>query len=587
MFTFRGIPCVYYGSEIEFRKGVTIDNGTNIALSESGRAYYGGYLTGDLTVSDFAEVTSASGNVQATLSYPLVRHIQRLNKIRAAVPALRKGQYSTSGCSATNGYAFKRRYTDSTTDSYVLCTLNSGATFTNVLNGTYTDAVTGDQITVTNNTLTTPSFSQQGNMRIYVLSTSLTAAPGKVGEDEPYLYGDTRPSTSVLSWDGTQEDGDPDTQYITGGATTEPEDLDPYTPSVNEDDYSVFYEAPLTVSKITTWVWTSSDNYTGGSWPGQTMELMGCNSDSTRKIYKWTYDGDLTTVPSNIIFVVDGTQTADLVYYNHGYYIDGVYDHEVTNYEDPAPTLTIDKESGNYEGQVVVTITASESDATIVYTTDGTKPTASSDSATGTVTLTFTDNTTLTAGVLVNGVVRNVVQREYIFHGFEPYTATIYLKDPTVSPNNWSSVYFYAWDDDGNLLGSWPGTLLGSSATTICGGDLFFYHTFDVTAEDNTFNIIFSQGDGSHQTVDITGLNKDTYYEISSTTNKYTVNDITSEYGIKTGDLNADGDVDITDVDIAINVVLGLETNTGADINGDGSYDITDVNLLINLVLGI
>ena len=43
----------------------------------------------------------------------------------------------------------------------------------------------------------------------------------------------------------------------------------------------------------------------------------------------------------------------------------------------------------------------------------------------------------------------NVVQREYIFHGFVPYTATVYLKDPTTAPNNWSSIYIYAWDSDG------------------------------------------------------------------------------------------------------------------------------------------
>ncbi len=39
MFTFRGIPCLYYGSEIEFQKGKVIDPGPNQPLSETGRAY--------------------------------------------------------------------------------------------------------------------------------------------------------------------------------------------------------------------------------------------------------------------------------------------------------------------------------------------------------------------------------------------------------------------------------------------------------------------------------------------------------------------------------------------------------------------
>ena len=34
MFTFRGIPCIYYGSEIEFQKGIQIDVGTNAKLSD-------------------------------------------------------------------------------------------------------------------------------------------------------------------------------------------------------------------------------------------------------------------------------------------------------------------------------------------------------------------------------------------------------------------------------------------------------------------------------------------------------------------------------------------------------------------------
>ncbi len=48
MFTFRGIPCLYYGSEVGFRRGATIDTGPNGPLSETGRAYFGGYITGDV-----------------------------------------------------------------------------------------------------------------------------------------------------------------------------------------------------------------------------------------------------------------------------------------------------------------------------------------------------------------------------------------------------------------------------------------------------------------------------------------------------------------------------------------------------------
>ena len=585
MFTFRGIPCLYYGSEVEFKAGKTIDPGGNGPLKDSGRAYYGGYIKGDVTTSDFGVASGATGNLAATLSKPLVKHLQRLNRIRQSVPALRKGQYSTSGCSSSGGYAFKRRYTDSTTDSYVLVTINGPATFTNVLNGTYTDCITGDVKTVTNGTLTTTSCSGKGNMRVYVLSTSLTPAPGKIGDDGPYLYTSSANSGTVLSYDGTQEELSSNNGE--GNGSSQPTTLDPYEPSCEEDGLNAFLETDMNVSSVTTWVWNSSSNFTGGSWPGQAMTLMGTTADGNRKIWKWDYEGTATSMPTGIIFVTDGTQTSDLTFYNHGYYINGTYDHTVTNYTGSAPTLTIDKASGQYEGSVTVTITASESDAVIVYTTNGTTPTASSPQATGHVTLTFTDNTVLTAGVLVDGRVRNVVQREYIFHGFVPYTATVYLKDPTAAPNNWSSVYIYAWDNTGAISDSWPGVNITATKTVM--GQKFYYRTFNVNSEDYVFNVVLSQGDSGHQSVDVTGITSDIYLEITSTTNKYTVADITDQYSFLLGDVNGDGEVSIADVTTLIDILLGghpdSDTLQRADANNDGELTIADVTTIIDILL--
>ncbi len=183
MFTFRGIPCIYYGSEVEFQHGVVIDKGPNLPLSETGRAYFGDYLEGDVTATDFAEY-KASGTVADTLESPLAKHLQKLNQIRRAVPALQKGQYSTEGCDGK--FAFKRRYTDSSVDSYALVAVSGKATFTNVENGTYYEAVTGQKVTVTNGTLTTDAIGQ-GNARVYVLDTASNTVKGKVGTDGTYL----------------------------------------------------------------------------------------------------------------------------------------------------------------------------------------------------------------------------------------------------------------------------------------------------------------------------------------------------------------------------------------------------------------
>ena len=84
--------------------------------------------------------------------------------------------------------AFKRRYTNAAEgiDSFVCVAITEGATFTDIPNGTYIDAVTGDSKTVTDGTLTIEATSK-GNMRVYVLDDLTTKAPGKVGEDGTYL----------------------------------------------------------------------------------------------------------------------------------------------------------------------------------------------------------------------------------------------------------------------------------------------------------------------------------------------------------------------------------------------------------------
>lgn len=179
MWTFRGIPTLYYGSEIEFQAGKKIDCGPTCPLATTGRAYFGDHLAGDVRASEFSKADSASGAVATTLRQPLVQHVQRLNQIRRAIPALQMGQYSTEGISG--GMAFKRRYTSGTTDSFALVTVTHGATFTGVPDGTYTDAVTGDTQVVTAGRLTVAAPGK-GNLRVYVLN-----GPGRIGAAGPYL----------------------------------------------------------------------------------------------------------------------------------------------------------------------------------------------------------------------------------------------------------------------------------------------------------------------------------------------------------------------------------------------------------------
>ena len=314
MYTFRGIPCLFYGSEIEFKKGCPIDRGPTIPLKETGRAYFGGYISGDITVNNFADYTDASGNMAVTLEQPLARHIRRLSKIRMAVPALRKGQYSTENINS-NGIAFKRRYTDNNTDSYVCVAISGDATFTNILNGTYTDVITGNVKTVTNNTLSV-ALQGKGNLRAYVLDTPKTPAPGKIGQDGKYLF-----STTPV----TVNPGDyPDETEPLLNTNTNP--VTPTDPVLYNNEQAIFFEAPEPwAGNINAYIYYNDQGSPveiTASWPGDATTTLGNN------IYKFTFEGTINNW--KVLFNDGSNQAPSSVGFevvNGGYYTTSGLDH--------------------------------------------------------------------------------------------------------------------------------------------------------------------------------------------------------------------------------------------------------------------
>ncbi|MDX9721509.1 MAG: starch-binding protein [Myxococcota bacterium] len=168
LWTIRGIPCLYYGEEIEFMKGAPQDIAeANDTLSMTGRAYFGDHLS--------------SANLPTTQSHPLYQHIKRLNQIRRAVPALQKGAMDKVN-EWGGGMSFVRDYNNG--ESYVVVGLAIGGganvNVGGVRNGTYRDAVTGRELNVSGGNI---SFDVQANSAgIYVLD-----GPGKIGQDGTYL----------------------------------------------------------------------------------------------------------------------------------------------------------------------------------------------------------------------------------------------------------------------------------------------------------------------------------------------------------------------------------------------------------------
>ena len=168
LWTVRGIPCLYYGEEIEFMKGAPQDViGNDDTLDQTGRAYFGDHLTDE--------------RIGQTQSHSLYQHIKRLNQIRQAVPALQKGAMSHIH-EWGSGMSFVRDHNNG--ESYAVVGLaidgDQGISVGDIRNGVYRDVVTGNEINVGNGSI---SFHVRGNSAgIYVLN-----GPGKVGADGMYL----------------------------------------------------------------------------------------------------------------------------------------------------------------------------------------------------------------------------------------------------------------------------------------------------------------------------------------------------------------------------------------------------------------
>ena len=187
--------------------------------------------------------------------------------------------------------------------------------------------------------------------------------------------------------------------------------------------------------------------------------------------------------------------------------------------------------TGEYEAGFKAKLTAvsQNSNAKLVYTTDGTDPTAKSKQVASGSTINIDETCTLKVGLLSNGTVTGIRTYNYTVKAFEPYTITVYANADQVT--NWgSAMYFYAWNTSGELTEKWPGTAV--TATKTLNGKKWYYMDFKIKSKDAIVNIIFNQGNGTgkKQTVDLNAGNSTKYYEITTTQSngKYTCKDVTA-----------------------------------------------------------
>lgn len=192
--------------------------------------------------------------------------------------------------------------------------------------------------------------------------------------------------------------------------------------------------------------------------------------------------------------------------------------------------------SGQYSGtlQPVLTAISTDASAKLVYTTDGTEPTAASKSVTSGTKLSLTAPCTLKVGLLSNGTVKNVQTRNYaVAEAFDAYDINVYVN---VDKVNWTKVNFWSWgggDGHSPKNTAWPGDAVTQKTTV--NGKTWYYQTYRITSASDYVNFVWSTGTGSPQTVDVQNVKQTSYFEISTEKDgaKYKVVDVTEANGIE------------------------------------------------------
>lgn len=157
-----------------------------------------------------------------------------------------------------------------------------------------------------------------------------------------------------------------------GGYALQPTAADVYTPTVTDDEVSVFLETSS--SQVNIWAWNDHFNkLTSAEYPGDALTLMG-QTLSGKNIFKWTFkDASSKGMPTMILFNRgDGDENkigGDITFKNHGYYVDGICTKIISNVSQKTFTLLSNDAdvSSNTTGSFVMDLTNETADAVVSF----------------------------------------------------------------------------------------------------------------------------------------------------------------------------------------------------------------------------
>ncbi|MGM9726250.1 MAG: alpha-amylase family glycosyl hydrolase [Prevotella sp.] len=195
-------------------------------------------------------------------------------------------------------------------------------------------------------------------------------------------------------------------------------------------------------------------------------------------------------------------------------------------------TAWADKASGEYEEgfKVALTAVSKNTSAKLVYTTNGSDPTASSTQVTSGTSIDISSSCTLKVGLLINGTVSGIRTYNYSIKRFEPYNITVYVNTDAV---NWKKVNFHFWSNI-NVKTDWPGTPI--TQTKMIDGKNWYYKDFTITQKDGMLSFVFCEPDATGkgaktQSLDFKGVNSTVFIKVGPEKDggKYVVTNVTKE----------------------------------------------------------
>ena len=238
--------------------------------------------------------------------------------------------------------------------------------------------------------------------------------------------------------------------------------------------------------------------------PGDFTNVIFCRMNGSNATNDWSAKWDQT---NNLVY--DGTNNHYTVNDGAWSYGDGTWSYYGESKE-VMVGLSYEPSDRIYEGDVI-TFTASvlnaQNPTTVIMVDD-----AAIDGKTWTATAGSHKAQAIVthdAGITESDVVNFTVKEATSFN--------VYLKK---SSTTWSSVYAYYWTTFGD--NTWPGKEM--EVTTVDGVE---YYVYTIRNEENV-SVIFNNNNGE-QTVDITGVTEDAYYELGKKNGegKYTAENVT------------------------------------------------------------